>query len=522
MRFEVLPNSRRTPNEGYGVCYLWTDNWNDWFKYQTLYYLTYFDDLGEEYDLGGVKIGQFEMKDEQVRPELPDVFEELDDRFFSIGQNTDYYSTLMDLGSDTANIFLSALNDIAADSELYWDAIEEDVTGTSLLRSVSMQTIEEQYRRILGGGAVLTNYTFRYEGPSPQIEGLAPLDLEFEVIPNSKPPTNIHVLIGRNGVGKTFTLNAMTRALVLQDTNDQEDGVFIAKNGEEESYESPFSSILSITFSAFDDFEIVPQARNATEGVRYTNVGLRKRIKNKRDEWVTITRAPQDLAKEFSDSAKLCAQGIRSERWQKALEVLESDPLFAEAEVSSLATFSQRTTFSPRRFGIAAGKIYRKLSSGHKIVLLTITKLVEHVEEKTLVLMDEPEAHLHPPLLSAFVRALSNLLINRNGVAIIATHSPVVLQEVPRSCVWKIVRYGLATRATRPEIETFSENIGVLTREIFGLEVTRSGFHKMIMDAVEDEETISDVVEKFDYEVGSEGRALISGMIASRKNNEHE
>jgi predicted ATP-dependent endonuclease of OLD family len=51
-------------------------------------------------------------------------------------------------------------------------------------------------------------------------------------------------------------------------------------------------------------------------------------------------------------------------------------------------------------------------------VLLTITRLVETVEERTLVLLDEPEAHLHPPLLSAFVRSLSDLLINRNGVAI--------------------------------------------------------------------------------------------------------
>ena len=123
--------------------------------------------------------------------------------------------------------------------------------------------------------------------------------------------------------------------------------------------------------------------------------------------------------------------------------------------------------------------------------------------------MDEPEAHLHPPLLSAFVRALSNLLINRNGVAIVATHSPVVLQEVPASCVSKIVRHGLAARADRPEIETFAENVGILTQEVFGLEVTRSGFHKMLADAVGDLNSINAVLRKFDNEVGSEGRALI-------------
>ena len=64
-----------------------------------------------------------------------------------------------------------------------------------------------------------------------------------------------------------------------------------------------------------------------------------------------------------------------------------------------------------------------------------MTHLADRVAERTLVLIDEPETHLHPPLLSAFVRAMSDLLIDRNGVAIIATHSPVVLQETPRTCV---------------------------------------------------------------------------------------
>jgi len=77
------------------------------------------------------------------------------------------------------------------------------------------------------------------------------------------------------------------------------------------------------------------------------------------------------------------------------------------------------------------------MSTGHAIVLLTTTRLVATVEEKTLVVMDEPESHLHPPLIAAFLRAVSNLIVDRNGVVIIATHSPVVLQEVPKTCVWK-------------------------------------------------------------------------------------
>jgi predicted ATP-dependent endonuclease of OLD family len=153
-------------------------------------------------------------------------------------------------------------------------------------------------------------------------------------------------------------------------------------------------------------------------------------------------------------------------------------------------------------------------------VLLIVTRLVGTVEERTLVLIDEPEAHLHPPLLSAFVRTLSELLSNRNGVAVIATHSPVVLQEVPKSCVWKIRRNGTSIVAERPEIETFGENVGILTREVFGLEVTHSGFHKLLYDAVVETGDFDDAVHRFGGELGGEAKAILRRLVAARREDE--
>jgi ATPase subunit of ABC transporter with duplicated ATPase domains len=219
---------------------------------------------------------------------------------------------------------------------------------------------------------------------------------------------------------------------------------------------------------------------------------------------------PRALAVEFGNSVRICLQGARLGRWRRALRVLESDPIFAEEEVASLAEAGTDDEVLRAR----ARDLFRELSSGHKIVLLTLTRLVESVEERTLVLMDEPESHLHPPLLSAFVRALSDLLVNRNGVAIIATHSPVVLQEVPRECVWRLRRSGDSVAAERPEIETFGENVGTLTSEVFGLEVTNSGFHRMIAEAAAGEVTYTDVLEAFSGQVGSEARALLQALIA--------
>ena len=148
--------------------------------------------------------------------------------------------------------------------------------------------------------------------------------------------------------------------------------------------------------------------------------------------------------------------------------------------------------------------------------LLIMTQLVATVEEKTLVLLDEPESHLHPPLLSAFIRALSNLLDNRNGVAIIATHSPVVLQEIPKSCVWKIERTGAITDSFRPKIETFGENVGTLTSEIFGLEVEKSGFHNLLTESVKRGGTYEDILKSYDNQLGREGRLLLKILIHLR------
>lgn len=513
MHFEVLPNSSQIPSSGTDIAYLLTDNWNDWFKYQTMYFLVYYDSHNEKHEIGSVKIGQFNMQEDQSRPAIPSSFDEINEQFFSLGQDVDYYTTIMSLGQSTAIEMLGSLKDISHDEELYKKAIDEDVTGVSLLRYVNMKTIEGQFRRILKGDAVLTPYKFHYTGPKPLANNAAPIELDFTVKPDSRPSTNIHVLIGRNGVGKSFILNSMTRALISSDSESDNDGHFTSEDAWGDStHENPFANILSISFSAFDDFKIIKQRRNATKGVRYINVGLRKRVKDRNNEWISTTKDPDDLAKSFADSAKACSTGLKSKRWYKALKTLESDPLFEEANVTSLADEEVAN------FARTAGSLYRRLSTGHKIVLLTITKLVENVEEKTLVLMDEPEAHLHPPLLSAFIRALSDLLINRNGVAVIATHSPVVLQEVPQSCVWKIIRHGGFAKSERPTIETFAENVGTLTGETFGLEVTRSGFHKMILDSIEDDDSLNNVVDRFDNKVGSEGRALVSSMIANRHN----
>jgi predicted ATPase len=501
MKF-ITSNSDKQLNEEH--VYLYADSWDDWFEFSTLYRVTYFDSANNRHLIGATKIGEKGMKG-QRRPNIPDEFEELDDIFFSVGQDVSFYERLNDFDESIRDAILTGLNDIALNQETYDAVIEERVTKVSLLRSVTPSSIKGQYRRLARGIAELSRYNFKYTAPKIRGSDSVPLELTFNVEPNSTPPTNIHVLIGRNGVGKTHLLDGMMNSLLNEKA--QKYGNFYS-----EDYKQIFSSVISVTFSAFDTTEPLPEQKDKTKGLLFHYIGL-KRIK-KGSEINQAPKSPTILKNEFVKSVNACRKGAKHERWKAALSELESDIIFKESEVSRLADYKNDDDFK-----VNAGELFNKFSSGHKIVLLTITRLIETIEERSLVLLDEPEAHLHPPLLSAFVRALSNLLIQRNAVAIIATHSPVVLQEVPRSCVWKLRRVGRSASIERLETESFGENVGLLTREVFGLEVTYSGFHKMILNEVFTKDTYEEVVSAFGTQIGFEAKAIIRAMINNKSNN---
>lgn len=504
--FTVISRTKTPPSTPLKAYLRW-DNWDD-FGFKTTHSLLISDENGELHEIGGVKIGQFNMGDDKRRPDVPDLFNCLDESFFSLGQDDSYYDKLNKLGDNIKSHVLTSLRDIVFDKLLYEKAIEESVTRTSLFRFVSETTVLVQYRRIVQGGARLTPYKFKYQLPQQRNAENA-CELSFDVEHDTNPPSNIHVLIGRNGVGKTRILKFMARALIHMDSKKDEYGKFYS--GEILPDDQLFANLVSVTFSAFDPFDPIEERHIKTADINYSYVGLKRMEPTSDGQMIAVTKTDEELTSEFVKCLGLCNSDQRAKRWKNALSVLESDLIFKEANVESLQDIRETKDFKNR-----AIKIFKNLSSGHKIVLLTITRLIETVAERTLVLLDEPEAHLHPPLLSAFIRALSDLLIDRNGVSVIATHSPVVLQEVPKSCVYKISRVGRKTKAERPESETFGENVGVLTREVFGLEVVSSGFHKLIQDAVQGGRRYDYVVNHFNGELGAEAKAIIQALIAAR------
>jgi predicted ATPase len=510
MRFTVIPYAERAKKyqsiTGQSAAFLIRDNWDD-YGFKTTFSLIYFDKDGERIDIGEVKIMQSGMTSGYTPVE--GVFDVLPSDYGSLGQSQDYYETLLQLDEDIRIEILDGLRDVIWNQATRDEIGNEDAYSVSLTRSVGEARLEK-LSSILHHDAILTSFNFSYEFPNSTEK------IHFDVTPNSLPPSNIHVVIGRNGVGKTRLLTSLSS--LLRNGRDKRLGRLRFGDDQDTTAKDQFANLITVAFSAFDSFDPPPRSAvgplrsmkaGTRSGIDYTYVGLKKRIR-KGDERATGNKNESDLQKDFVESTLRCLRSASRPRWQAAMRILEADPLFAALSLSDLASLAADEVEE------RAGQLFSSASSGHKVVLLTLTQLAELVSERTLVLIDEPEAHLHPPLVMALVRALSDLLTKRNGVAILATHSPVVAQEVPSCCVSLMFRPGGEVQIERPELETFAENLGALTREIFRVQVTESGHHRLIATAVSESEDIDGVLAKFGNKVGAEGRALARAMLRER------
>jgi predicted ATPase len=104
-----------------------------------------------------------------------------------------------------------------------------------------------------------------------------------------------------------------------------------------------------------------------------------------------------------------------------------------------------------------------ELSSGEKVILQIVLWLFAAGVTQNypkLLLLDEPDAHLHPAMTTQFLNVVSEVLVSRYGIRVImTTHSPSTVALAPDGAVYQIER-------GEPEIKPItqrSEAISILT-----------------------------------------------------------
>lgn len=148
------------------------------------------------------------------------------------------------------------------------------------------------------------------------------------------------------------------------------------------------------------------------------------------------------------------------------------------------------------------------LSSGQSILAHFTTALLAWIQPNTLVLFDEPETHLHPNAVASLFVVLTDILRSYDSYAVIATHSPVVIQEIPAKRVIIFRRTGNVTLAEPLPLESFGESVTELTRHLFET-IGVDSLYRKTLKALSRQESAEEVLARFEKGLSLSAQAYL-------------
>lgn len=410
-------------------------HWDD-FNRKTSFFLSYINEFEEREYLGLLKIGHIdEFEPLEV---LDSYFTELNDDFFSLCQSIQTYENLFSiLGKESFEKYLNAMNDMA-----FLDAVKNEFEFNSNFRSSLIRTSEaekafNEAKSKIYGLKISKNFIFTYKTNLPNTFGEHKVDFNFE--DKKHLPNRIIALIGKNGTGKTQFLAQFALDLSGQSRSILKEDVF-------QPHRPLFSKVIAISYSAFDKFTRPQKDKSFS----YKYCGLK-------DEEGKLLTGPK-IVENYKESVELIINQNRQNTWYKVMQTIVDE---------DLADMFYEEIFENQNYEIVNNKTSKKLSSGQSFLMYVITEVLAHIRENSILLFDEPEMHLHPNAIANFVRMQEILLERFDSYSIVATHSPIILQEIPSRYVNVFERQGNVPMVYKLGIESFGENIDVLTEQVF-------------------------------------------------------
>lgn len=496
-------NKPMPPLRDYPFVLLVRDSWDD-YGYKTTFFSYYYStEQSDPVEIGRVKIMKEGLEDGYT--DIAEVFEELDESYCSLGQSVDYYKKIYTLGRPTYTRILNCMRDAATHPEILQRFNNYECFKNSLLRvSAAMKSLSEA--RFILHQAVnpdveeeVKDFSFDFKC---QLEGaINPHHIYFDFKNVNNFPSRMNVIIGRNGTGKTSYLANLAIALSGLGSKNEIVGNSAGVAFNRKEY---FSNIVVVSYNPFDTFKLPGdfggKGRNEDEGslfgYKYCGIrdtfkaksGIIYKIKTSKDMRRTITAA----LKRLNDKNKLTP--IEDYIW----------PIFSDL------------SFNGKNFNSSVEN-FESLGSGQKLSLSILLDLAANINDESLVLIDEPENHLHPSLLSAFIHSLKNILDVTNSFAILATHSPVVLQEIPARYVRVLHRFGNKPKVDELDIESFGEEIGTITSSVFGYTNDMSDYLSVFKKFADNGLNLEQVEEIFGRRIGFSARSLYSSLLEWRQ-----
>lgn len=520
--------------------FLEKNDWND-YSYLTQFHLhaTAKITQGSNEYLGPISI----MRYDQSIHEYPlegavggEYLSELPEDFCSLSFSLDLFAGLARyLDAEGRSEFIRLMHLILDRESPYYDrAKDDDCFNKSLLRGGSIDSFALKKGKSLlyktGQLYDLHKQELGFKLPGQEEEIRMRFTPPFDEVPDNYP-LGVFAFIGKNGSGKSTVLYRLAK-LLYADPKTRD--IFAEKAGVLKPFDIGIYKLLLISYSAFDnfvlpgmnheDYKMILERIEDNDG-RFVFCGLR----DVKAEYEVLLEMEEKKIREQVLEDRVIYEGIRlkpqerlgfeftkaygmikdSRQWKDMLE--EADIL--ENQVVELN--------KKMRWNEDLARFYNEMSTGYKFFFHALAHVMAYVESDSMVLIDEPENYLHPPLLSFLIRQLRKIMKARHSVLMIATHSPVVLQEVMSENVCIIRRSGNAVSIRKPAIETYGENLSAIVSDVFNLTSDNTGYYD-VFDSLYDKwecgrmETAEQVLRIFTEKLGARISTQMAQYLISK------
>jgi ABC-type Mn2+/Zn2+ transport system ATPase subunit len=397
--------------------------------------------------------------------------------FFTMLNDMNSYRDLVRLaGKEDAISILYSVRDMVAtkflnfDAPWFAEAVETFIFNYAFLRSSDAYFAYRNANSILRGlereelGNISSSLrlNFRLSGFHNDHQ------FNFDFDHRADVPKRISVIIGENGIGKSQTLGRIAKS-ILNDTNDLRQS---SDNGRPE-----VSRLLAFA-PTNESLSIFPRDFNESHRITYRRFSLnRSRVGRRKisfaDMIIDLARSEQQIKN--TKRWDIFLDAIKSLRNSEQLVLEGVDPHVPFVRIIDLLKGSEKQrldkirvidrTKPPKRL---IGSVLYPLSSGEFSFFTFSAQVSLNIENGTLILLDEPETHLHPQFISQFVGLLDRLLELTGSCAIIATHSVYFVREVFREQVNVLRNTSGVIQVEKPRLRTFGADVGAISFFVFG------------------------------------------------------
>lgn len=425
------------------------------------------------------------------------------ENYISVVSDIDFYKITHSRSKDNiTKSFLSDIRDAGYVINILNDhkAIELSQTegfNNSLLReSGANKSYQDGWRILDGNEQEINNFKLNLLTKNREVRTIS-LNFESELL-----PYDINVLIGPNGIGKSFSLKSLVEYWLQIGSGDLK----IL----EKIKHTPFDvrpnirRLILISYSPFEDFILALSKKdNLIDTDAYKYFGFRKERKNKT---VGISRnlPKEDAAKSIIDCIYQDKNNSKNSWWvskfssvdtslktelkydhiavkvrggehsqlpaEDIIEIKDEFYLILHPELAvdiKSSVLDEHCIFQAGVFFVKNNKLI-DLSSGQSLFTFIVINVVGAIRENSLVVIDEPELFLHPNLEIEFISLLKKTLKPFKSKAILATHSLAIVREVPSNCVHIFRDEGYGLDIVKPPFETFGGNMQRISTYVFG------------------------------------------------------